>query len=107
VVDTDEVHQVLRVPIEELLDPTHRVTTVHPLGRVGPGFLIGPGHDVILWGFTAGIIARLFEYVGWDRDWDHEVTFELEDRMIFGSNRPTTPPPMPPPNTNFQEGPGR
>ncbi|HSE56418.1 MAG TPA: CoA pyrophosphatase, partial [Nocardioidaceae bacterium] len=74
VVDADEVHQVLRVPIEELLDPAHRVTTVHPLGRVGPGFLIGPGRDVILWGFTAGIIARLFEYVGWARDWDPEVT---------------------------------
>jgi len=107
VVDPDEVHQVLRVPIEELLEPAHRMTTVHPLGRVGPGFLIGPGRDVVLWGFTAGIISRLFEYVGWARDWDPEVTFELEDRMIFGSNKPTPLAPMPPPNTNFQEGPGQ
>ena len=59
------------------------------------------------WGFTAGIISRLFDHLGWTRDWDPEVTFELEDRMIFGSNAPTTPPAMPAPNTSFQEGPGR
>ena len=51
VVDPDEVHRVLRVPIAELLDPAHRMTTVHPMGRIGPGFLIGPrrrGHRVPL-----------------------------------------------------------
>ena len=31
-----------------------------------PGFLIGPDNDVILWGFTAGIIARLFGSAGLD-----------------------------------------
>ena len=29
-----------------------------------------PDSDVILWGFTAGIIARLFDYLGWAQDWD-------------------------------------
>ena len=107
VVDPDEVHRVLRVPLDELLDPAHRVTTIHPMGRMGPGFLIGPRRDLLLWGFTAGIISRLFDHLGWTRDWDPEVTFELEDRMIFGSNAPTPPPTMPAPNTSFQEGPGR
>jgi 8-oxo-dGTP pyrophosphatase MutT (NUDIX family) len=107
VVDPDEVEQVLRVSVEELLEPAHRVTTVHPLGRMGPGFLLGERRDLVLWGFTAGIISRLFEYVGWTRQWDPEVTFPLEDRMIWGNQKVTAPPPMPEPNTRFQEGPGR
>ena len=65
-VDPAEVHAVYRVPIEELLDPTHRVTVTHPSGYRSPGFLIGDDKDLILWGFTAGIITRLFDFVGLD-----------------------------------------
>ena len=54
----------------ELLDPAHRITVRHPVGWVGPGFLIGDDKDVILWGFTAGIISRLFDYLGWTVAWD-------------------------------------
>jgi 8-oxo-dGTP pyrophosphatase MutT (NUDIX family) len=107
VVDTDEVHSVLRVPIEELLEPRHRVTTVHPLGRLGPAFLVGEERDLLLWGFTAGVISRLFDFIGWTREWDTEVLFELEDWMLFGRNTPDEIPEMPEPNTQFQEGPGR
>lgn len=107
VVNADEVHAVLQVPIEELLDPAHRVTTVHPLGRLGPGFLIGPDRDLLLWGFTAGVISRLFDYVGWTREWDTESLFQLEDWMLWGRNTPDEIPEMPEPNTQFQEGPGR
>jgi 8-oxo-dGTP pyrophosphatase MutT (NUDIX family) len=107
IVDPDEVHAVLRVPIEELLEPTHRVTTVHPLGRLGPGFLVGEERDLLLWGFTAGVISRLFDFIGWTREWDTEVLFELEDWMLFGRNTPDEIPEMPEPNTQFQEGPGR
>jgi len=107
VVDPNEVHSVLRVPIEELLEPTHRVTTIHPLGRLGPGFLVGEERDLLLWGFTAGVISRLFDFIGWTREWDTEVLFELEDWMLFGRNTPDEIPEMPEPNTQFQEGPGR
>ena len=62
------------------------------MGRIGPGFLIGPRRDLVLWGFTAGIISRLFDHLGWTREWDPEVTFELEDRMIFGRNGDRQPP---------------
>ena len=68
VVDPDEVHEVYRVPIRELVDPAHRIAVRHPCGWVGPGFLIGDDKDVILWGFTAGIVARLFDYLGWTSD---------------------------------------
>ena len=77
VVDPDEVHAVLRVPIDELLDPAHRITVTHPSGYSSPGFLIGDDKDLILWGFTAGLINKLFDYVGLTREWDASVTREL------------------------------
>ena len=82
VVDPAEVHAVLRVPIEELLDPTHRVTVVHPIGYSSPGFLIGESKDLILWGFTAGLVNRLFDHVGLTRPWDASVTQALPDYMF-------------------------
>lgn len=77
-----EVHAVFRVPIEELLEPANRFSVRHPLGWRGPGWLIGPGRDVLLWGFTAGIIDALFTLVGWTRDWDREVVRELPERHL-------------------------
>ena len=61
----DEVHEVYRVPISELSGPDHRISVRHPSGWIGPGYFIGADKDRVLWGFTAGIIARLFDYVGW------------------------------------------
>ena len=96
VVDPAEVHAVYRVPIDELLDPQHRVSVVHPSGWRGPGFLIGDDKDLILWGFTAGVIARLFDFLGWSRSWDASVERELPDHMLVArgeaqpSARPTT-----------------
>jgi 8-oxo-dGTP pyrophosphatase MutT (NUDIX family) len=100
VVDPGEVHAIYRVPIEELLDPQHRVSVRHPSGWRGPAFLIGDDKDLILWGFTAGIIARLFDFLGWSRPWDAEVMRELPDHMLV---RPAEAVPPPPPNTEFRE----
>ena len=91
VVDPDEVHAVYRAPISELVDPTHRIAVRHPSGWVGPGFLIGPEHDLILWGFTAGIIARLFDFVGWSSEWDTDQVRDLPDYMLHGDPTPTVP----------------
>lgn len=60
-----EVHAIHRVPLPELLDPAHRIEIRHPGGWTGPGFLIGPDKDVILWGFTGGILTRFFDFMGW------------------------------------------
>ncbi|MCW2791580.1 MAG: ADP-ribose pyrophosphatase YjhB, family [Nocardioides sp.] len=84
VVDPDEVHEVYRVPISELVDPTHRIAVRHPSGWVGPGFLIGEAKDVILWGFTAGIIARLFDFVGWTSEVEDAPLRDLPDYMLQG-----------------------
>ncbi|MCW2866908.1 MAG: hypothetical protein JWR20_1096 [Marmoricola sp.] len=82
VVDPAEVHEVLRVPLEELLDPRHRVTVTHPRGYSSPGFMIGPGKDLVLWGFTAGLVNKLFDHVGWTRPWDAGVETVLPDYML-------------------------
>ncbi len=99
VVDPAEVHAVYRVPIEELLDPAHRVSVHHPSGWVGPGFLIGPGHDVVLWGFTAGIISRLLDFIEWTRPWDEFRVRDLPGYMLQGYQRPAAPPPATTPST--------
>ncbi|MFL6061667.1 MAG: NUDIX hydrolase [Marmoricola sp.] len=82
VVDPAEVHAVLRTPIEELLDPANRVTVTHPAGFSSPGFLIGEDKDVVLWGFTAGLITKLFDHVGLTRPWDASITRELPEYML-------------------------
>jgi 8-oxo-dGTP pyrophosphatase MutT (NUDIX family) len=91
VVDPREVHAVYRVPIDELLDPQHRISVRHPSGWKGPAFLIGADKDLILWGFTAGIIARLFDFLGWTRPWDADVMRDLPDHMLAVRNEAVRP----------------
>lgn len=67
--DPNEVESVFTVPIAYLLDPANRFMMIHPNGYRGPAFDIGT--SVPLWGFTAGLIARLFARAGWERTWDH------------------------------------
>jgi 8-oxo-dGTP pyrophosphatase MutT (NUDIX family) len=101
VVDPREVHAIYRVPIDELLDPEHRISVRHPSGWRGPGFLIGADKDLILWGFTAGIIARLFDFVGWAKPWDPEVMRDLPQHMLSAPAESAGV--VPPPSTNVRE----
>ena len=101
VVDPREVHAIFRVPIAELLDPRHRISVRHPSGWTGPAFLIGEGKELILWGFTAGIIARLFDFLGWSRPWDRSHTRELPDHMLSVPGEASGR--APEPNTRFRE----
>ncbi len=80
----DEVHAVHHEDIDDLLDPENRITVRHPSGWLGPGFLVGPERDVILWGFTAGIVARFFGHLGWAREWDTSRVRELPAHMLAG-----------------------
>ena len=82
----EEVHAIYRVPIAELRDPAHRIRVRSPRNPdwIGPGFLIGPAKDVILWGFTGGIVARLFGYLGWLEDVADAPVAELPAYMLQG-----------------------
>ncbi|MCW2747834.1 MAG: coenzyme pyrophosphatase [Nocardioidaceae bacterium] len=70
-----EVARIIHAPIRRLLDPANRFTMVHESGWRGPAFRVGA--DVPLWGFTAGLVSRLFASVGWERAWDESVTESL------------------------------
>ena len=99
-VDPDEVHEVHRVPIAELVGPDHRISVRHPSGWVGPGYLIGAGKDLVLWGFTAGIIARLFDFVGWADTVEDPPVHLVPDHMLQGEDLRADVRP----NTRFGEG---
>jgi 8-oxo-dGTP pyrophosphatase MutT (NUDIX family) len=74
VVDPGEVARVVRVPLSELLDPANRYSVRHPSGYVGPAFGV---RDLVVWGFTAGLLSRLFALVGWEQPWDEDDVREL------------------------------
>jgi len=74
VVDPGEVERVVRVPLAELLDPANRYSVQHPSGFVGPAFGV---RGLVVWGFTAGLLARLFALVGWERPWDADDVRDL------------------------------
>lgn len=83
----DEVHAIHSESISDLMDPRHRIAVRHPSGWLGPGFLIGPEKDVILWGFTAGIVARFLDHLGWSQEWDRSNVRDLPDYMLAGERQ--------------------
>lgn len=73
-VDHDETVEVFRVPVAGLLDPDHRRTATWTRGRStshGPAFLTA-GH--VVWGFTAFVLASMFDVLGWTEPWDDSRT---------------------------------
>ncbi len=62
-VDAAEVAAVVRVPLAELFAPAARVQVRHPSGWVGPAFEV---RELLVWGFTAGLLTRLLELGGLD-----------------------------------------
>ena len=63
----DEVASVQRVPIAEFVEPANRCRVRHPSGYVGLGFEV---RGMLVWGFTAGIIAAVLNATGWAVPWD-------------------------------------
>ncbi|OFE18778.1 coenzyme A pyrophosphatase [Humibacillus sp. DSM 29435] len=79
--DPAEVHDVISVPVSHLLDPEHRFTVTHPSGFVGPAFDLD---DLLLWGFTAGLLSRVLEFGGQGREWDAGIERPIPDRYLQG-----------------------
>ena len=75
--DPAEVAAVARVPIAALVDPGNRFRVQHPSGFVGPAFAVG---DLLVWGFTAGLLSRLLELGGWARPWNMSDVRDLPAR---------------------------
>jgi 8-oxo-dGTP pyrophosphatase MutT (NUDIX family) len=69
-VDHRETVEVFRVPVADLLDPGNRASVQHDRGgRVvrTPAFLVD---GVLVWGFTAIVLSRMFDALGWAVPWD-------------------------------------
>lgn len=81
-VDPAETASVHRIPLVDLLDPANRVSVRHPSGFVGPAFFVG---DLAVWGFTAGVLSRLFALVGWEIPWDDAVLVDLPTDLVASS----------------------
>lgn len=64
--DADEVAAVHVLQISELVDPANRCIVRHPSGFLGPGFEV---RDMLVWGFTGGLLSRFLDEVGWSKPW--------------------------------------
>lgn len=73
-VDLGEVARVERLPVRELADPANRLRIRHPSGWIGPAFQV---RDMLVWGFTAGVLSTLLELAGWAQPWPTDRVEEL------------------------------
>ena len=101
VVDEAEVAAVARAPIAELVDPANRLQVHHPSGWIGPAFEVS---DLLVWGFTAGLLDKLLAIGGWERPWDRSRRRRLdEDRITLAMRGATFPAGLPTPVTPAQD----
>jgi 8-oxo-dGTP pyrophosphatase MutT (NUDIX family) len=73
--EPDEVESVTRVRMADLIDPANRVSVRHPSGYIGPGFRV---NDMLVWGFTGGLIDLILEHSGLSRPWDRSAMVDLD-----------------------------
>ena len=77
-VDHDETVEVFRVPVADLLDPANRASTEHVVGGRtyrSPAFTVG---GRLIWGFTAIVLSRMFDELGWAGPWDASAVVETD-----------------------------
>ncbi|WP_218221268.1 CoA pyrophosphatase [Nesterenkonia sp. Act20] len=76
-----EVERVLEVPVDQLILPENRRTTV--LSRPGavlraPAFLV---EGTLIWGFTAILVDRMLNRLGWEEPWDTSLNVDPRDHL--------------------------
>lgn len=67
--DAEEVASVHRIPIADFINPDNRVRIRHPTGYMGDAFEV---NELLVWGFTGGLLSTLFELSGWSVPWDRD-----------------------------------
>lgn len=75
----DEVARVARVPIRELVDPDNRLRLRLPNGYIGPAFEVC---DMLVWGFTGGVIATILELADWAVPWPRNRIVDLPEPRV-------------------------
>lgn len=74
-VDVNEVAGVHRIPIKDLVDPNNRVTVKTRSGFLGPAFKV---NEIVIWGFTGGLVSALLEIAGIAKEWDKSIHHEID-----------------------------
>lgn len=77
-----EVADVVAIPLEHLADPSIRIT-VGRQGWNGPAFWIG---DLLLWGFTGGLVDGLLREAGWEKPWTASPVYDLAETLARSAN---------------------
>nr|WP_246308772.1 CoA pyrophosphatase [Kineosphaera limosa] len=77
-VDRAEVAHVVRADLGHLLAPANRFTVVAPMGFRTAAF---ETDGLVVWGFTANLLANVFALAGIDRPWDQGATRPLPDHL--------------------------
>jgi hypothetical protein len=77
VVDPAETAEVLHVPLARLIDPANR--SAIRWGGLGsrwamPVFRID---EVVIWGFTAGVLSAVIRAAGWEETWTADGSFDI------------------------------
>ena len=75
VVDRNESALIARVPVRDLLNPANRHTAYVKRGRTShrtPAFDVRMpgGEEFTVWGFTAILLDRIFDSLGWTVPWN-------------------------------------
>ena len=77
--DPHEVARVARVPLADLADPANRFRVRHSSGYVGPAFAVA---DMLVWGFTAGLLEAILEAAGLAEPWDEADVRPLPEKAL-------------------------
>lgn len=92
--DPGEVARVARLPVAELVDPANRLRVRHPTsGWIGPAFEV---RGMVVWGFTAGVLAALLQMGGWARPWAQDRILDFPSTNTVTLYPPTSPTATPP-----------
>ncbi|MCW4352713.1 CoA pyrophosphatase [Hoyosella sp. YIM 151337] len=76
VVDPSEASRVARVPVHDLIEPANRFVLRHSeFGYESPAFLTD---GMLIWGFTAGLLAGMLSVSGWEKPWDQSDVRDME-----------------------------
>lgn len=72
--DLNESSLVLRVPVADLLNPSHRFSAEVRRDRQihrSPAFTVqGSTGEFVIWGFTGILLDRVFNRLGWSKPWN-------------------------------------
>lgn len=69
-IDQNEVESVHLVPVADLVNPQNRVTVKTRTGFLGPAFNV---QNLVVWGFTGGLVAALLDIAGISQDWNRDI----------------------------------